>query len=127
MPDLDFGDGSWEDARGVIQNTLSRIVAKVEGNGKEGMQDVLNGFITEYRTTVKNQEEFQDQRDKEQLARDARHERKVNLMLLVCAVLTLLIGYLTYRDSERKISSTAQNPVVSFTQPKQDAQLPSMR
>jgi len=38
---LDFGDGSWEDARGVVQTTLNELNQAVKGNGRAGMQSQL--------------------------------------------------------------------------------------
>ena len=94
MAGIDFGDGSWEDARGVVQNSLSRLIAAVEGNGKEGIQETLSNFITEYRTTVENQEKFQDRRDSEIKAHLARRDFWFMFFL---AVLTLAMGALAYR------------------------------
>ena len=107
---IDFGDGTWEDARGTVQNTLQELVVIVKGNGKEGMQTTLANFITEYRSTTRAVRDFQEQRDKElkQAIQDAdkkrndaiaenaqktlERDKKMNLRLLWATVVIGLLG-----------------------------------
>jgi hypothetical protein len=109
LSDIDFGDGTWEDARGTVQNTLQELVVIVKGNGKDGMQTTLANFITEYRSTTQAVKAFQEQRDRElkQAIQDADkkrndaiaenaqktldRDRKMNLKLLLA---TVVIGFL---------------------------------
>jgi hypothetical protein len=65
VADLNFGDGSWEDARGLVQNTLQELVGLLKGNGKDGMLLTLSNFIVEYRADKRKDKEFRDLRDAE--------------------------------------------------------------
>lgn len=114
MSDLNFGDGSWEDARGIVQNSLQELVTLIKGNGKEGLHLTLTNFITEYRTNRENNIKFQNQRDKENAVREARRWQLAGTIL---AVLSLLVGWLTYRDSQRKLSAQPVVPGIQSSQP----------
>jgi len=65
VSNLNFGDGSWEEAGGVVMDRLQELVAIVKGNGKDGMQTTLNSFITEYRTDRAADTKFHNTRDQE--------------------------------------------------------------
>ena len=110
MADIDFGSGSWDEARGVVQNTLQELYTTVKGNGKLGLQTTLNNFIIEYRTTVQNEKAFHERRDKEikeaiELADKKRNDaiaenaemmsqrdRKLNLRLLAASLIIAFLG-----------------------------------
>ena len=111
VSDIDFGDGSWEEARGVVQGNLQELVNLIKGNGKDGIKTTLEHFITEYRTNRKDNIEFQNKRDKENAERETRRWQVVGTAL---AVLSILIGWLTYRDAERKISLQPVDPGLSL-------------
>jgi hypothetical protein len=89
-------------------------------NFRDFQQDARD-FFTEHRTNEARREEFQNKRDQE--IKDHLARRDFWFMLAV-ALMGLVLGWLTYRDSERKISATSANPVVSYEQ-KQDAANPT--
>lgn len=64
-------------------------------------------FITRYDTNREANIKFQDQRDKENAAREARRWQAASIVLTIMA---LLVGWLTYRDSQRKLSDRISNP-----------------
>ena len=117
MSEIDFGDGSWEDARGTIQNTLQELVGICKGNGRAGVVEVLNSFITEYRTDRAAEIKFRDQRDKETKDRLDRATRRQTLWLsLAGLIMTVLLVIIAWRELERKISASVPAPVVSSSQ-----------
>jgi hypothetical protein len=74
-------------------------------------------FITRYDSNREANIEFQNKRDKENAVREARRWQLAGTIL---AVLSLLVGWLTYRDSQRKLSEQSNHPGVELSQP-QDA------
>ena len=45
---IDFGDGSWQQASGVIHNRLEAHEATLYGNGREGIVKRVDSFIAAY-------------------------------------------------------------------------------
>ena len=122
MSDLNFGDGSWEEAAGVVTNTLQELVTIVKGNGKDGVQTILSNFITEYRTDRDADKRFHDRRDNENSDRESRRWRIAGFLLAVIMAVLAFLGYLeTNRQLHGKFSRTQPDSVLSSTQP-QDAQ-----
>ena len=79
----------------------------------------LEDFVTGFRAT-------EIQREKDRIARDAeiakkldesagRLNAKIAIAGVIVAILALLVGWLTYRDSQRKLSD-AHQPAVSSSQ-----------
>ena len=64
-------------------------------------------FITRYDTNREANIKFQEQRDKENAAREARRWQAATIVL---TILALLVGWLTYRDSQRKLADRMTNP-----------------
>lgn len=98
MSEIDFGDGSWEDARQTIQNTLQELVNIVKGNGKEGMQTTLTTLATTIETTEKTRQEFQDKRDKEIKdsldAHNKEADKRSNKQALIISLIGLIVACL---------------------------------
>jgi hypothetical protein len=90
MSDLSFGDGSWEDARGVVKTVLNELHNIIKGNGKEGMQETLNSLVTTIEATEKTRQEFQNKRDQEIKDALEAHNRRYNL--LIGLVTLILLG-----------------------------------
>ena len=122
MANLNFGDGSWEEAKSMVQQLISDHEAAIHGNGREGMLTTLNKFITEYRTDRAADKLFHDQRDREIAQREDRRWRVAGLVL---TIISAIIGVLSILEANRQIhgrfSTAAPNTVVSSTQKSQDA------
>ena len=128
MSDLNWGDGSWEECGGLVRNTMQELVSLIKGNGREGMQATLNGFISEYRENRKNNIEFQDKRDKEDAIRENRRWQMLTALLTILSIaVAALIGLEAHRQLHGKYSAAHPDPVVSYYQPApQDARTPHM-
>ena len=121
LSDLNWGDGSWEECGGTVRNAVQELVAIVKGNGREGMQSTLNGFISEYRENRKNNIEFQDKRDREDAIRENRRWQLLTAMLTILSIaVAALIALEANRQLHGKFSVVHPDPVVSYSQP-QDA------
>jgi hypothetical protein len=100
MSDIDFGDGSWEAARGVIQGNLQELVNLIKGNGKDGIKTTLESFIAEYRTNRKDNIDFQNTRDAEIAKREDRWRWRVGIVL---AILTLVVSIVAILEANRQV------------------------
>ena len=100
VSDLNFGDGSWEDARGVVQNTLQEVVLILKGNGREGMKTTLETFIATYNSNRKADIEFRDLRDKEN---GKRESRRWKLATIAIAFIGLMVSTLASLDGCRML------------------------
>lgn len=132
MADLDFGDGTWEDARGTIQNNITELVGIVKGNGREGLKTTLDKFITEYRTDqIFHQKRDQEIKDaiaeaaKKKETADNSKDREINRKLTIAAlIVALFMAYMAVRDFQRKTRSLEMPPGVTYQQPQQSTTLP---
>lgn len=119
MADLDFGDGSWEDARGTVQNTISELVGIVKGNGREGMKTTLDRFIGEYRAGREADKNFHELRDKENAERENRRWKMLTALLTLLAIaVSALIALESNRQLHGQFSLTNPSTVVSSNQPR---------
>jgi hypothetical protein len=113
--------GFLENARREDKDTFDRIFERLD------CLRPLEDFVTSYKATETQREKDRIQRDQEIAAKvDAsskRMDKRVALAGLAVAILALLVGWLTYRDSQRKVSDLQPQPVPSMQTP-QRADLP---
>ena len=50
--DLDFGDGTWEEAGGTVRGKLDEFNVLLNGNGEEGLVTVVAGYRAQLRLIV---------------------------------------------------------------------------
>ena len=105
--------GYLENARAEDKDWKDRVFRKLDALIHRA--DKVDDFILEQKT-------IRTEREEGDKARSAKQTTWFTLLGLVVAVLALLVGWLTYRDSERKMGETAK-PVVSSMQ--NSAALPS--
>jgi hypothetical protein len=118
MNELDFGDGTWDQAGGTVRSTLITLHRDVNGNGhaglKEEVQSVTNSmdkFITEYRT-----------REDERKQHEKHRDRNIYFMLtFISGVLLTLFGWFLTLQNGHHISLTAHT---SMTTEANSAQIP---
>ena len=130
VAEINFGDGSWDDARGLVQNILQQLVNDVQGNGKDGIKTILAKFIAQYEQNRNDNIEFQAKRDKENAIRENRRWKTLTVVLTMFG---LILGALTYLEANRQVRDHTltipptlemhkSDPVVSYSQkPPQDA------
>ena len=110
----------------VLENRMNRVEEGVS-NFRDFQADARD-FFTEHRTNELRREEFQNKRDQEikdtLTQRHQKTDTKINILMVIIAALTLLLGWLTLRDTERKNSFASPLPGVSYSQP-QDAAIPT--
>ena len=96
MSDLNFGNGSWEAAGGVIMNALNELHGIIKGNGKDGMQVTLSNLVTTIETTEENRQEFQAKRDQEIKDALETHNtsmtQRTNRQTLIISVVGLILA-----------------------------------
>jgi hypothetical protein len=102
---------------GRLEERMNRVEEGI-ANFRAFHQDVRE-FITRADTRDEERKDALERRDNEVKEAVRRRESKLNMWFailgLTVAILTGLVGYLTYRDSQRKLGETAK-PVVSSTQ-----------
>jgi hypothetical protein len=107
-----------------MQTTLDQVHEDLYNHGKEGMKTVLQTFIAEYKQGERDRKEFQESRDKETKDRldraTARQNFRLNTIIAVCAILTVVVAFLALRQSGFKASFSTP-PGISYEQPSQDA------
>lgn len=82
--EIDFGDGSWEDAAGTIKHVLQDHHRILKGNGSPGMQEVLTTLMATMNTREEERQLQDDQRHKS-------NTTKLNFILALGAALTILV------------------------------------
>jgi hypothetical protein len=93
VAELNFGNGTWEDARGLLEQLAKDHNQAIFGNGKEGMLLTLEKFIGEYRTTEQQRAEAERKRAEDIKQALVDRERKVNLRIaLGTAVIGIPVG-----------------------------------
>jgi hypothetical protein len=119
----------------MICEAVTRLDKQLNGNGQPGLRqdvqvlaDEAHAFFVENRTQRKSEMEFHNQRDieiKDALlshekvleARDRKFKRLLAIAMLIIAV---YMGWMAYRDSQRKISIVSQ-PIASYSNQPQNA------
>lgn len=135
MSDLNFGDGSWEDARRLVQQTLQALHQTIHGNGRDGMFTTLNNFITEYRTDRAVQARYEAEKEESvrtalqqradeiqatleaETKKRAQHDRNIDLKISIATiVIAVFMAWLAYRDYQRKVGDAGTPPSVQYRQ-----------
>ena len=111
---------------GILENRMDRVEEGV-ANFRQFQVDARD-FFTEHRTNELRREEFQNKRDQEikdtLIQRHQKTDTKMNILMVIIAALTLLLGWLALRDTEQKNSFASPVPGISYSQPPQEGKLP---
>ena len=104
-----------------LEILMSRVTHDLYGNGQPGfIPDVLE-FITRADERALNEEKQRNKRDQEikdtLSAHNGRVSRRLGLGMLAIALMGLLLGWLTFRDSQRKVGEIIPPVVQSSQQP----------
>lgn len=142
MPDLDFGETD-EDAILVLKGFADRVNSDLYNHGTKGLLTTFNMFVTAHATQEAMRERQQRERHQENaerlqdIANKMGHKSLswtiagVAVALAGCAIAALAIivmirlaNHVGKLDPEQLFHSQSLEPVLSYSQHSQDAQIP---